>query len=66
MDSSQWPYALVDTNSPEKQVTRDQISKITWEACAELDELERDIIVRFFVHEEQVRDGMSAKMYGSV
>jgi hypothetical protein len=22
--------------------------------------------VRFFVHEEQVRDGMSAKMYGSV
>jgi len=40
---------LINQESPEKEVIKKEKSQSCWEACSKLDELEQEVIVRFFV-----------------
>lgn len=44
--------ALVDYNNPERLLQRSQLSHFCWEGCAQLDPLEQEILVRYFVYDE--------------
>ncbi|MCC6954771.1 MAG: sigma-70 family RNA polymerase sigma factor [Deltaproteobacteria bacterium] len=55
-DPAGWPFALVDHATPEHHVAEDQVSKVMWAACAHLDELEREVILRCFVNDQNVAD----------
>jgi RNA polymerase sigma factor (sigma-70 family) len=55
-ESVLWPQALVETHTPENLVVREQISKQCWDACDNLDELEKEVLIRFFVNDQTVAD----------
>lgn len=47
-----WPLPVYETKTPEKLLQRQQIAKACWQACSELDDLEKDVVLRFFVYDE--------------
>jgi RNA polymerase sigma factor (sigma-70 family) len=47
-----WSFSVVDTNNPEKILEKQEVSKRCWEACAQLDPLEQEVIKRFFVEDQ--------------
>ncbi len=49
---SSWAFPVVDTNNPEKILEKRQVASRCWEACAELDPLEQEVLVRFFGYDE--------------
>ena len=55
-DPAGWPFSLVDNETPEHQVAEEQVSRVMWAACAALDELEREVIMRCFVNDQNVAD----------
>ena len=50
--SARESFALVDYNNPERLMQRRQISKFCWEGCSQLDPLEQEVLVRYFVYDE--------------
>ncbi len=50
------PIVPVEQNNPERLIEKKQIAKITWDACAQLDELEQEVIIRHFVHDQSLID----------
>ena len=46
----------IDQDDPEKIIERQQIANICLEACKELDELEREIVLRHYVYDEPLID----------
>lgn len=51
-----WPMNSIDRNTPEKEVNRRELTRLCWQACVSLDELEQEILVRHFVFEESLTD----------
>lgn len=49
---SNWTYPLIENNNPEKIIEKRQIAGACWEACAQLDPLEQEVLIRFFVYDE--------------
>lgn len=52
ISNSHWDYNLIETENPEKITQRRQIASACWDACAQLDTLEQEVLLRFFVHDE--------------
>ncbi|MFN8390282.1 MAG: sigma-70 family RNA polymerase sigma factor [Bdellovibrionota bacterium] len=46
----------VEQNNPERLMERKETAKITWEACAFLDDLEQEVILRHFVYDQPLID----------
>lgn len=53
---SVWPFRLVESNTPEKSYEKNEVSNICWTACAQLDPLEQEIVIRQFVNDETLID----------
>ena len=51
-----WSFHLVETNNPERVIEKRQIAGVCWEACSTLDELEQEVLVRYFVYDEPLVD----------
>ena len=49
---SDWASPLVENNNPERIIERRQVASACWEACGQLDILEQEVLVRFFVFDE--------------
>lgn len=47
-----WPIPVVETKTPETIVQRQQLAALCAEGCAELDELEREVIVRAYIMDQ--------------
>ncbi|MCB0324353.1 MAG: sigma-70 family RNA polymerase sigma factor [Bdellovibrionales bacterium] len=47
-----WTYPLVENNNPERIIEKRQVASACWEACAQLDPLEQEVLIRFFVYDE--------------
>ncbi|HQH26008.1 MAG TPA: sigma-70 family RNA polymerase sigma factor [Oligoflexia bacterium] len=45
-------FSLIENNNPERLMQKRQLSRTCWEACMQLDPLEREVLVRFFVYDE--------------
>ena len=43
---------LVDRNSPQKIMEQREVAENCWRACEDLDQLEQEVIVRYFAHDE--------------
>ncbi len=50
--ASHWPLPVVEQRTPENLMQRSQLSTVCWEACLELDELEREVVIRYFIFDE--------------
>ncbi len=50
------PVVPVEQNNPERLIERKEIASLTWTACAKLDELEQEVIVRHFVNDQPLID----------
>ena len=48
----QWSAPLIEFNDPERLIQRREIASRCWDACNQLDELEREVIVRSFIYDE--------------
>lgn len=47
-----WSLQLVENNNPERIIEKRQVASACWEACAQLDTLEQEVLVRYFVYDE--------------
>jgi RNA polymerase sigma factor (sigma-70 family) len=45
-------FTLVENNNPERIIQKRQLSLACWHACAQLDPLEREVLIRYFVYDE--------------
>jgi RNA polymerase sigma factor (sigma-70 family) len=43
---------LIETNNPEKIIEQKQVAGACWDACAQLDPLEQEVLIRCFVYDE--------------
>lgn len=50
------PVVPVEQNNPERLIEKKEIAKITWDACAQLDDLEQQVIIRHFVNDQSLID----------
>jgi len=50
------PVVPVEQNNPERLIEKKEIAELTWSACAQLDELEQEVIVRHFIHDQPLID----------
>ena len=62
-EDDSWPSSSVDRQTPERLVFRRQMMRLCWRACAQLDELEQEVLIRHFVHEESMTDIADALNY---
>lgn len=51
---SSLPPALVDENNPEDIAGRREKASVCWNACAKLDSLEREVLIRYFVFDDSL------------
>ena len=49
------PYQLIENKTPEDILSKRQYSKKVWQMCEQLDDLEREVIVRHFIHDEPLK-----------
>jgi len=56
LSAGSWAYPLVENNNPEKIIEKRQVAGACWEACAQLDPLEREVLVRYFIYDEPLVD----------
>ena len=49
---STWVLPLVESNNPERIIERRESARMCWDACAQLDPLERDVLIRHYVYDE--------------
>lgn len=54
--SSSWVLPLVESNNPERIIERRESARMCWDACAQLDPLERDVLIRHYVYDEPLVD----------
>lgn len=47
-----WNIPVVETNNPERILEKREVASRCWEACAQLDPLEQEVISRFFVYDQ--------------
>ncbi len=52
---NQWPFCVIENDNPEKLVARRQLSMFCRDACSKLDELEREVVLRHYVHDESLK-----------
>lgn len=45
-------FPIIDRNNPENILEKREVANRCWEACAELDPLEQEVLIRFFVNDE--------------
>lgn len=50
--SASWDYTVVENENPEKIIEKKELSIACWRACQKLDELEREVLIRYFVNDE--------------
>ena len=54
--SASWDYTVVENENPEKLIEKKELSLACWRACQKLDELEREVLMRYFVNDEPLID----------
>ena len=54
--SASWDYQLVENDNPEKIIEKREISMACWRASQHLDDLEKDVLMRYFVNDEALID----------
>ncbi len=54
--SEGWPGATIDRHTPERLVQRRQLMRFVWKACAQLDDLEQEVLLRHYVQEQSMTD----------
>ena len=47
-----WNLPTIENNNPERIIEKRQVASACWEACAQLDPLEQEVLIRFFVYDE--------------
>jgi len=52
----EWPFPLFDNQTPEKILQKREFSRFCWEACTHLDKLEQEIVIRYFIMDQQLTD----------
>ena len=50
------PIVPIEQNNPERLIEKKEVAELTWGACSQLDELEQEVIVRHFVHDQPLID----------
>ena len=53
---SKWAVPLVEHNNPERILAQREVARLCWKACSTLDDLEQEVIVRSFAHDEPLVD----------
>lgn len=47
-----WNMSTIENNNPERIIEKRQVASACWEACAQLDPLEQEVLIRYFVYDE--------------
>jgi len=47
-----WSMPSIENNNPERIIEKRQVASACWEACAQLDLLEQEVLIRYFVYDE--------------